>query len=210
MRPVFFVLCFGWTACTSSDKPYSHYLLDPQVVVSKDLVDQPEQPRLEPATSERTVKSRWNDGDTYSEVDIPVLSSGQRIIIDHKAEKSGSKKPGPEIVLPGPSATDGSHLVMHNAYISKGFEVNAKAAEVSLSQARMKLDEASRQNNYGLALRIVEKVLARYPSHPEFLRAKGSVLLLLGEKAKAIEVYEQAQDLEPDPSVERKLRELNH
>ena len=196
--------------CTSNDKPYSHYLLDPQVVVSKDLVDPSDQPRMEPASSEKSVKSRWNDGVAYTEVDIPVLSSGQRIIIDHKAEKSGSKKAGPGIVLPGPSATDTSHLVMHNAYIAKGFEENTKADEVSLSQARIKLDEASRMNNYGMALRIVEKVLARYPSHPEFLRAKGSILLLLGEKAKAIEVYEQAQDLEPDPSVERKLRELNH
>ncbi|MCX6131645.1 MAG: tetratricopeptide repeat protein [Proteobacteria bacterium] len=203
-----YILVLGLLGC-SSDKPYSHYLLDPQTVIPKDMVDKPEQEKLEAARSERSIKSRWNDGQSYTEVDIPILASGQRIIIDHKAEKSGSKKPGPDIVLPAPSSTDTSHLVLHNAYLGKGFQENPKAPEVSLSQARIKLDEASRLQNYGLALQIIEKVLQRYPSHPEFLRAKASVLLLLGDKEKAIEVYEQAQDLEPDPSVERKLRELS-
>jgi len=125
----------GLFACsTSSDKPYSYYLLEPADSCSKDMIEQPEQAKLETSRSERSIKSRWNDGATYNEVDIPVLTSGQRIIIDHKAEKSGSKKPGPEIILPGPSSTDTSHLVMHNAYISKGFLVNTKAVEVSLSK----------------------------------------------------------------------------
>ncbi|WP_141733982.1 tetratricopeptide repeat protein [Oligoflexus tunisiensis] len=195
--------------CSSSHKPYSHYLLDPQVIIPEDVVERPEKAELSRSGSDRTVKSRWNDGQTYTEIDIPVLASGQRIVIEHRTDKAGVKKPGPRIVLPAPSSTDTGHLVMHNAYISKGFQENPKAPEISLSQARIKLDEAVKLNNHGLALQIIERTLDRYPSHPEFLRAKGSVLLLLGEKEKAIETYESAQDLEPDPSVDRKLRELN-
>jgi tetratricopeptide (TPR) repeat protein len=62
--------------------------------------------------------------------------------------------------------------------------------------------------NYQLALEWCELVLARYPSHPETLRAKGSILLLLGEKDKAIEIYQQAEEIESDPAVRKKLEEL--
>ncbi len=51
-------------------------------------------------------------------------------------------------------------------------------------------------------------VLARYPSHPEFLRAQASILLLMGERDKAIEIYERAEEVESDPAVQRKLEEL--
>ena len=53
-----------------------------------------------------------------------------------------------------------------------------------------------------------ELVLARYPSHPETLRAKGSILLMLGEREKAIEVYETVEEIETDPAVRKKLEEL--
>jgi regulator of sirC expression with transglutaminase-like and TPR domain len=62
--------------------------------------------------------------------------------------------------------------------------------------------------NYQVALEWCELVLARYPSHPETLRAKGSILLMLGEREKAIEVYEAVEEIETDPSVRRKLEEL--
>ena len=51
-------------------------------------------------------------------------------------------------------------------------------------------------------------MLARYPSHPETLRAKGSILLMLGERDKAIEVYEEVEEIESDPAVRQKLEEL--
>ena len=51
-------------------------------------------------------------------------------------------------------------------------------------------------------------VLARYPSHPEFMRAKGSILFLLGEREKAIEVYEAVEEIETDPQVRQMLEEL--
>ncbi|MCB9746633.1 MAG: hypothetical protein H6740_28920 [Alphaproteobacteria bacterium] len=53
-----------------------------------------------------------------------------------------------------------------------------------------------------------ELILARYPSHPETLRAKGSILLMLGEREKAIEIYEQVEEIESDPAVRAKLEAL--
>ena len=198
------------TSCFTSEKPYTHYLLDPKVVVPDSLTEQGEQPLPRDATSnDRVVKTRWNDGKTYNELDIPIISSGQRIVIEHEARAPDSKAAGPDIVIAAPSASDTSHKVMHNAYISKGLTENTKAPEVSLSQGRSMLDDAIRARNYALALQVVEKILARYPSHAEFMRSKGSILLLLGEKTKALEVYEAAQDIEYDPSVERKLKELD-
>jgi tetratricopeptide (TPR) repeat protein len=70
------------------------------------------------------------------------------------------------------------------------------------------MQDALRAGNYQLALEWCELVLARYPSHPETLRAKGSMLLMLGEREKAIEVYEAAEEIESDPLVRQKLDEL--
>jgi tetratricopeptide (TPR) repeat protein len=198
------------SGCFTSEKPYTYYLLDPKVSIPDSLTDQGEKDISTDTTSnDRVVKTRWNDGKTYNEIDIPIIASGQRIIIEHEAKKPDSKNNGPDIVVPAPSASDTSHKVMHNAYLSKGFAENTKSPEVSLSQGRTMLDEAIRARNYALALQIVEKILSRYPSHAEFMRSKGSILLLLGEKSKALETYEAAQDIEFDPSVERKLKELD-
>lgn len=196
--------------CFTSEKPYTHYLLDPEVEVQKQLLDKETDRPLAtpPPGSDRTIKSRWNNGQVYTEVEIPVLASGQRIVIEHEATRPDQKKPGPSVVMASPSASDTSHQVLHNAYLARGLQENTKAPEVSLSQARIRIDQTVRGKNYALALQMLEKVLARYPSHPEFLRAKGSVLLLLGEREKALETYEAAQDIEFDPSVERKLKEL--
>jgi regulator of sirC expression with transglutaminase-like and TPR domain len=70
------------------------------------------------------------------------------------------------------------------------------------------MQDALNAGNYQVALEWCELVLARYPSHPETLRAKGSILLMLGEREKAIEVYEAVEEIETDPSVRRKLEEL--
>ena len=86
--------------------------------------------------------------------------------------------------------------------------VDPDAPEVSISRARGLMQQAIREGNHQLALEWCELVLARYPSHPETLRAKGSILVLLGEREKAIEVYEAVEEIESDPAVRRKLDEL--
>jgi tetratricopeptide (TPR) repeat protein len=70
------------------------------------------------------------------------------------------------------------------------------------------MKEALAAGNYQMALEWCELILARYPSHPETLRAKGSVLLLLGEREKAIEIYEEAEEIESDPAVREQLEAL--
>ena len=75
-------------------------------------------------------------------------------------------------------------------------------------RARTLMQDALAGGNYQLALEWAELVLARYPSHPETLRAKGSILLLLGEREKAIETWEAVEEIESDPDVRDKLEEL--
>ena len=113
--------------------------------------------------------------------------------------------PATRLVPPAPTAADST---LDAAYRERGLRVNSDAPEVSLSGARTRMQEALSSGNYQLALEWCELLLARYPSHPETLRAKGSILLMLGEREKAIEVYEAAEEIESDPGVRRKLEEL--
>ena len=92
--------------------------------------------------------------------------------------------------------------------IRRGLKVDEGAPEVSLSRVRALMQEATKAGNYALALEWCETVLQRYKSHPEFLRAKASLLLMMSERDKAIEVYEQAEAIESDPAVRKKLEEL--
>ena len=79
---------------------------------------------------------------------------------------------------------------------------------MSITRARTLMQEAVKGGNYTLALEWCETVLQRYKSHPEFLRAKASLLLMMGERDKAIEIYEQVEAIESDPDVRKKLEEL--
>ena len=97
---------------------------------------------------------------------------------------------------------------LSDAYRERGLKENAQAPDVSISRSKEQLQNALRTGNYAVALEVCDAVLARYPSHPEFLRAKGSVVLLMGEREKAIEIYEKAEEIESDPAVKRKLEEL--
>jgi len=108
-------------------------------------------------------------------------------------------------VPPPPTPADKSLI---EAYRERGLRVEEGAPDVSVVTARERAQEAIKAGNYALALEWAELVLARYPSHPEFLRMKASVLLLIGEKAKAIQVYEKAEEIESIPSVRKKLDEL--
>ena len=94
------------------------------------------------------------------------------------------------------------------AYRSRGLRINEDAPEVSIIKSRTEMQEAIKSGNYQIALEWAETVLQRYKSHPEFLRAKASLLLMMGERDKAIEIYEQVEAIESDPAVRKKLEEL--
>lgn len=185
---------------------YTHYLIEPAPATNP-VLEEEEGTQLRPMAfgSTTAMKVSWNDGTMITEVEIPLLASGQRVVVEHSKSPGVETIPATRLVPPPPSAAD---KTLEEAYRDRGLRVNADAPEVSISGARTRMQEALASGNYQLALEWCELVLARYPSHPETLRAKGSILLMLGERDKAIEVYEAVEEIESDPAVRKKLEEL--
>lgn len=188
---------------------YTYYLIEPAPAVNPALEEE-EGTQLRPfafgSTTAMTV--RWNDGDVITEVQIPMLASGQRIVIEHSADATGIETiPATRLVVPPPTVAD---KTLDEAYRERGLRVNPEAPEISLSRGRTLMQEALTGGNYQLALEWCELMLARYPAHPETLRAKGSILLLMGEREKAIEVYEAVEEIETDPAVRARLESLQN
>lgn len=187
-------------------KNYTNYLIEPELKTNAALREEGTLMRPFGFGSTTVMKVRWNDGNLVTEVDVPMLASGQRIVIEHGAGAKEVKTiPATRVVPPPPSRGDASLI---EAYRERGLSVDESAPEVSITRARSLMQDALKAGNYQLALEWCETVLARYRSHPEFLRAKASVLLLMGEREKAISVYEQAEEAESDPGVRKKLEEL--
>ena len=185
---------------------YTYYLIEPAPAKHAALKEEGTLTRPFGFGSTTAMKVRWNDGNLITEVDIPMLATGQRIVIEHGAGSRDVKTiPTTRVVPPPPTAADASLI---EAYRSRGLRIDDTAPEVSISRARTLMQEATKTGNYSLALEWCETVLQRYKSHPEFLRAKASLLLMMGERDKAIEVYEQVETIESDPAVRKKLEEL--
>jgi tetratricopeptide (TPR) repeat protein len=187
---------------------YTQYLIEPAPEVNQ-AFEEDDGTQLRPmgfgSTTAMTVQ--WNDGDVITEVQIPMLASGQRIVIEHTPASTDVQTiPATRLVPPPPTLAD---QTLDEAYRERGLRVNPDAPELSLSGARTRMQGALADGNYQLALEWCELILARYPAHPETLRAKGSILLLLGEREKAIEIYEEVEEIESDPAVRRKLEELH-
>lgn len=191
-------------ACASRN--YTYYLVEPETEKHPALDEDSTLARPFAFGSTTAIKVRWNDGDVLTEVDVPLVSSGQRVIIEHGGASNAVKTiPATRLVPPPPTPADATLV---EAYRSRGLNIDVNAPEVSIVRARALMEQASREGNYALALEWAELVLQRYKSHPEFLRAKASLLLMLGEKEKAIEIYEEAEAVESDPAVRKKLEEL--
>ncbi|MET0404517.1 MAG: hypothetical protein ABW123_19040 [Cystobacter sp.] len=203
-RLLFLLLPLLASACATRN--YTYYLVEPAPKKAESLKEEGTLVRPFGFGSTTVMKVRWNDGNLMTEVDVPMLASGQRIVIEHGSGSSEVKTlPSSRVVPPPPSAADKSLI---EAYRARGLSIDASAPEVSITRARTLMEQASREGNYHLALEWCETVLARYKSHPEFLRAKGSLLLMMGEREKAIEVYEQVEAIESEPGVRKKLEEL--
>jgi len=202
-----FGLCFLVFLGGCAARNYTHYLIEPAPATNPALEEE-EGTQLRPFAfgSTTAMNVRWNDGNVITEVQIPMLASGQRIVIEHTASATDVETiPATRIVPPPPTAADGT---LDEAYRERGLRVNPDAPAVSLTRGRTEMQAALAAGNYQLALEWCALVLARYPSHPETLRAKGSILLLLGEREKAIEVYEESEEIESEASVREKLEEL--
>lgn len=204
-KRVFLLLCL-FASC--GGRNYTYYVLEPAPKKHTALKEH-EGTLTRPFGfgSTTVMKVRWNDGNTITEVDIPVLTSGQRIVIEHGAGSSEVKTiPATRVVPPPPTAGDNALI---EAYRARGLRIDQSAPEVSIIRARTRMQEAIKTGNYDMALEWCETVLQRYKLHPEFLRAKASLLLMMGERDKAIEIYEQVEAIESDPAVRKKLEELH-
>ncbi|WP_257450441.1 tetratricopeptide repeat protein [Archangium lipolyticum] len=192
------------SACATRN--YTYYLVEPAPKKPEALKEEGTLVRPFGFGSTTVMKVRWNDGNLMTEVDVPMLATGQRIVIEHGAGNGDVKTiPASRLVPPPPSAADKALI---EAYRARGLRIDEEAPEVSITRARTLMEQATREGNYHLALEWCETVLARYKSHPEFLRAKGSLLLMMGEREKAIEIYEQVEAIESEPGVRKKLEEL--
>jgi hypothetical protein len=192
-------------AC-GAPRNYTYYLVEPAPQKHPALKEQGTLMRPFGFGSTTVMKVRWNDGNIITEVDVPILTSGQRIVIEHGAGSSQIKTiPATRVVPPPPTAAD---TALVEAYRARGLRIDEDAPEVSITRARTRMQQAMKEGSYHLALEWCETVLQRYKSHPEFLRAKASLLLMMGERDKAIEIYEHVEDIESDPAVRKKLEEL--
>lgn len=197
-------LSLALTGCAARN--YTYYLIDAPPKKPTVLKEDGTLSRPFGFGSTTVMKVRWNDGKTLTEIDVPMLATGQRVVIEHGAGSSEVKTiPSSRVVVPPPVPADATLI---EAYRSKGFKVDESAPAVSLVRVRALMQEATKEGNYPLALEWCDAALQRYPSHPEFMRAKASLLLMMGEREKAIELYEQTEAIESDPQVRKKLEEL--
>lgn len=206
MKRHLIVIAALFIASSCAARSYTHYLIAPAPKKNEALKEEGTLVRPLGYGSTTVMKVRWNDGDTLTEVQIPMLASGQRILVEHGAKPDGVASIPPARLVPPPPTIGDEALV--EAYRERGLAIDEEAPDVSISKARTSMNQAIKAGNYQLALEWAALVLARYKSHPEFLRAKASILLLMGERDKAIEIYEQAEEIESDPAVQKKLEEL--
>lgn len=176
------------------------------------VVEPPVQKTIEPrqggtvsgtgVVTPHVIKVSYSDGATATDVEIPVLSSGQQIIVDHK------NRPAAEAVNLVPLAPTDADKTVEDAYVKSGRAVIKKAKPVSIVKTRAMVQNLVRQGNFSLALEYVEQVLQRYPQHAESLRLKGSLLLKTGEREAALEAYRKAEEIQPDKKVRETIREI--
>jgi tetratricopeptide (TPR) repeat protein len=190
------------TACTST-REFWRYVVedDTEKPLEKREKGEVDAPRL---LSPYNVKVVYNDGSTSTEVLIPVLSSGQQIIIDHKSTAS------PQSLSVVPLPPSDADKTVEDAYVKSGGPVSQKGAPVSIVKTQERIRELVKDGNYGLALEFAEQVLKRYPNHVKTLRTKGSLLLKLGEREAALKTYQKAQEIEPDPRVEDQIKAIEN
>ena len=211
-KPVFrhLLLSFGFIfPLGCSDHSYVDYLVDPVVEVPEEYLEDEGQ-AIEIPPAQKPLKVRYNDGYVFSEVEIPQLSNNQIVEIEHQnpVDKSEYADTGSGVVVPAPNPNDTVNTQLRQSYVDQGLPINKNAPDVSIAKAQTQLRDAFVAGNYTVALGVIEKVLQRYPSHPQFLRAKGTTLAEMGERDAAIQTYEKVQDIAYDRGVEKKLEKL--
>ncbi|MBX5484771.1 MAG: hypothetical protein IRZ16_23350, partial [Myxococcaceae bacterium] len=83
LLPPLLLLLSSLTACASRN--YTYYLVEPEPQKHPALKEEGTPMRPFGFGSTTVMKVRWNDGNLITEVDVPMVSSGQRIVIEHGA-----------------------------------------------------------------------------------------------------------------------------
>ena len=93
------------SACATRN--YTYYLVEPAPKKPEALKEEGTLVRPFGFGSTTVMKVRWNDGNLMTEVDVPMLATGQRIVIEHGAGNGDVKTlPASRVVPPPPSAAD--------------------------------------------------------------------------------------------------------
>lgn len=184
----------------ASGREFWTYVVEPPV--EKPLArEQGTLPTGQPSSSQ-VIRVAYSDGSTSTEVQVPVVSSGQQVIIDQKGR---SAKEAIGLVPLAPTAADKS---LEESYQKSGKPIVQKASPVSIVKTRAMVKKLVKQGNLSLALEYVDQLLQRYPQHVESLRAKGSILLKMGERESALDAYRKAQEVEPNAQVQKQIKDL--
>lgn len=184
-----------------SGREFWTYVVDDSVV--KPLPPRPQGKKDVPQPSSGdVVRVVYSDGAAQTEVFIPILSSGQQILIDQKSSSS------PIGISQVPFAPVPGDKTLEESYVSSGLAVNPKAPSVSIIKSQEMIRKHLKTGDYSLALQYAEQILARYPQHVETLRTKGSLLLKMGEREAALATYIKAQDVEPSGQVQEQINKL--
>lgn len=189
------------TGCISGREFWSYVVEDevhaPLPEREKGTLDKPAQ------LSPYNVKVVYNDGTTLTEVMIPILASGQQILVDNQ-----SKDPSTAALSLVPLPPGEADKSAEDAYVKAGQPLSAKAPSVSIVKTNEQIRKLVRDGNFPLALQFADQLLAKYPGHVETLRIKGSLLLKIGERQAALETYRKAEDIEPNARVAAQIAEL--
>ena len=183
----------------ASGREFWTYVVEPPL--EKPAAREPGTVAGEPS-SPQVIQVAYSDGATSTTVQVPMISSGQTVVIDHKSRPAG------EAIALAPLAPGPADKGLEESYLKSGHAVSAKSAPVSIVKTQGMVKKLVKQGQFSVALEYLEQLLQRYPQHAESLRAKGSILLKMGERKAALEAYRKSQDIEPNPQVLQQIREL--
>ena len=114
-----------------ASRSYTHYLIEPAPSIPAALVEA-EGTAVHPLSFGSTTAMRvsWNDGTTLTEVEIPLLASGQRIVVAHAPGQTGvSTMPASPMLAPPPTPADAS---LDEAYRQRGLAVAVSYTHLTL------------------------------------------------------------------------------
>ena len=195
---VLLLLVVGTVGCASG-REFWTYVVQPPVdkPVTRETgtaIGEPQSPHV--------IRVAYSDGGTSTEVQVPVLATGQQVVIDQKG------RPAKDALNLAPLAPAAADKSLEDSYLKSGRTVDQKAAAVSIVKTNAMVKKLVKQGNLSLALEYVDQLLQKYPQHVETLRAKGSLLLRMGEREAALEAYRTAQEIEPNAQVRKQIDEI--